>query len=117
MHEFAICQNIISQVENIARQHQSPAVHLIKLQIGPLSGIESTLLESAFTIAATGTLAEQAKLSIEIMPVRVKCLSCNKTSSIVNIHQLLCASCGDWHTQLISGDEMILKQIELDLPD
>lgn len=112
MHELAVCQDIISQVATIARDNHAIAVDVIALQIGPLSGIEIPLLASAFTIASAGTVAEEAELKIEAMPIRVRCHACH-TESVVNQNRLLCKQCGDWQTQLISGDEMILRQIEL----
>ena len=113
MHELAICQDVIAQVERIAQQHQAIAIERIEMQIGPLSGVEAPLLKSAFTIACSGTIAENAELAIESMPIKVKCRSCNK-ESVVTTNNLICNHCGDWKTQLISGDEMILKRIEMD---
>lgn len=112
MHELSVCQGIISQVEQIATRHQASAVSLIKLQIGPLSGVEPQLLENAFSIAAAGSVAEQAKLHIDSLPVRVRCSQCGSESD-ASPNRLLCASCGDWRTLLISGDEMLLASVEL----
>ena len=116
MHELAVCQDIISQVEAIALSHQAHSVEVINLQIGPLSGVEIPLLESAFSIARAGTVAEHALLNVEAIPIRVKCNSCN-TESEVTQNKLLCKQCGNWQTQLISGDEMLLRQIELETGD
>ncbi|MGD2119655.1 MAG: hydrogenase maturation nickel metallochaperone HypA [Chromatiales bacterium] len=113
MHELAICQDVITQVEQIAQQHQAVTVARIELQVGPLSGVEVPLLEAAFPIACAGTVAEQAELAIEATPIRVKCQSCHE-QSLVKANNLACRHCGDWHTQLVSGDEMILKRIEMD---
>ena len=116
MHELAVCQDIISQVEAIALSHHAQSVEVINLQIGPLSGVEIPLLESAFSIARAGTVAENALLNIEALPIRVKCNICN-TESEVTQNKLLCKQCGNWQTQLISGDEMLLRQIELETAD
>ena len=116
MHELAVCQDIISQVEAIALSHHAYSVEVINLQIGPLSGVEIPLLESAFSIARAGTVAENALLNIEAIPIRVKCNACN-TESEVTQNKLLCKQCGNWQTQLISGDEMLLRQIELEAGD
>jgi len=112
MHELSVCQSIITQVETIALERCAETVDSITLQIGPLSGVEIPLLESAFSIASAGTVAENAALNIEAMPVRVKCKACKKESN-VSMNKLICKHCGDWQTELISGDEMILRQIEL----
>jgi len=85
----------------------------IRLQIGPLSGAEAPLIESAYPIAAAGTVAEEAILEIETMPIRVHCNRCDE-ESIAKANRLICGNCGDFHTELISGDEMLLASLELD---
>jgi len=116
MHELAICQSLLNQVEDIALQHQSEAVTSITLGIGPLSGVESQLLINAYSIASAGTVAEHAKLIIENLPIRVRCNECgNESEALAN--KLICKSCGNWRTSLVSGDEMMLMSLELDTSD
>jgi len=113
MHELAICQDLMQQVETIALQHDGAQVVEIHLQIGPLSGVEAHLLQAAFSIARAGTVVANAELSIESMPVLVKCKACGEQSEVES-NRLLCSHCGNWQTRLISGDEMLLKRIELE---
>jgi hydrogenase nickel incorporation protein HypA/HybF len=114
MHELSVCQSLITQVEMIAAQHRTRSVSSITLQIGPLSGIEPSLLQQAFTLARAGSVAEQATLVIESLPIRVRCQVCERESEATP-NRLLCAHCGDYHTRLISGDEMLLASVELDV--
>jgi hydrogenase nickel incorporation protein HypA/HybF len=30
------------------------------------------------------------------------------------MNRLLCGACGDWHTQVIGGDELLLESVELE---
>lgn len=113
MHELSICQALITQLDEIARENKAQNVVSIRLQIGPLSGVEAPLLKNAFPIAAAGTIAEQATLELETVPIRIRCLRCNAESE-ASINQLVCGACGDYHTELISGDEMLLASVELD---
>lgn len=114
MHELSVCQSMLAQVERIALRHQANRVTGVTLRIGPLSGIEPGLLQQAFTLARAGSVAEQATLVIESLPIRVKCRTCGQESEVTP-NRLLCAHCGDYHTQLISGDEMLLASVELDV--
>lgn len=116
MHELAVCQDIIAQVEAIALNNNAMSVAVINLQIGPLSGVEIPLLTSAFSIARSGTVAEHAELRVEALPIRIKCNDCH-TESVVAQNKLVCKQCGNWKTQLISGDEMLLRQVELETAD
>ena len=115
MHELAVCQSVISQVEQIAREHQASAVSSIKLLIGTLSGVEPALLAQAFTIAQAGTIADGATLEMETLPIRVRCRSCHAESD-ATANKLVCGACGDWQTDIISGDEMLLASLELVTP-
>lgn len=112
MHELSICQALLNQVEKFATQHQAQQVVKIIVKIGPLSGIVPELLEHAFLLARAGTIAEQAQLIFEPSPIRIRCQSCNRESEASPNH-LVCSHCGDWHTQLISGDEMLLASLEM----
>lgn len=114
MHELSVCQDIIAQAEAIAREHGARAVSVIELRIGPLSGVEIPLLEQAFTIARAGTVAEEAALCIESLPVRVRCETCGAETD-ATVSRLVCGGCGDWKTRLVSGDEMLLARLELEL--
>lgn len=114
MHELSVCQSLLAQVETIAQQQRAERVTGISLLIGPLSGIEPDLLQQAFTLARAGSVADQARLVIESLPIRVRCQSCERESEALP-NRLICAHCGDYHTQLISGDEMLLASVELDV--
>jgi hydrogenase nickel incorporation protein HypA/HybF len=84
----------------------------VKLQIGPLSGVEADLLRQAFPLASAGSVAEAAQLVIEKLPIRVRCESCGAETA-AEPNKLVCGTCGDWHTRLLSGDEMLLASVEL----
>ena len=80
--------------------------------MGPLSGVEAPLLKQAFPFAAAQTVAEHAALIIEELPVIVECKQCGSHSTVAT-NKLICAQCGDYHTRLVSGDEMLLASVEL----
>ncbi len=112
MHELSVCMALLEQVQKIARQHNATRVERIELKIGPLSGVEIPLLEHAYPLAAAGTVAEDAQLLIESMPVRVRCTQCHAESEVPS-NRLVCDACGDFRTRMISGDEMLLSRVVL----
>lgn len=112
MHELAVCQALVGEVAAVARSNGASSVTDIYVSIGPLSGVEGPLLLHAFPLAAAGTIASGAILHLQEMPVRVGCGNCGaETEATVN--KLVCGQCGDWHTQLISGDELMLQRVAL----
>lgn len=116
MHELSICLALLDQVQSIAREHGATGVERILLRVGPLSGVEPRLLKNAYPLAATGTIAETAVLDIEPAPVRVRCNECGAETA-AEPNRLLCGQCGGFHTRVIGGDEMLLANLELTVPD
>lgn len=68
MHELAICEELLAQVERIAREHTA-AVRCVHVRVGLNSGIEPTLLERAYSVACAGTAVEGVRLAIEYAPL------------------------------------------------
>ena len=116
MHELAVCQALMNQVESIAAERNARSVVTITIGMGPLSGVEAQLLKHAYPVASAGTIAEGAELVIQTLPVRIRCNRCGCESEALP-NKLLCAECGEWHTTLVSGDEMMLMSIELEKSD
>jgi hydrogenase nickel incorporation protein HypA/HybF len=111
MHELAVCQALVEQVEQLAREQKAQRVGLIEVAIGPLSGIEPQLLEQAYPFAVAGSLAEGAELRLQRAPVRVHCDQCQQDSE-ASANRLVCGHCGNWRTALVSGDELLLTRVE-----
>jgi hydrogenase nickel incorporation protein HypA/HybF len=113
MHELSVAQALVEQIEHIVREQRASAATRVRLRIGPLSGVAADLLASAFPLAAAGSVAEAASLDVVAAPVRIRCQTCGVESEAA-VNRLLCGACGDWHTQVISGDELILESVELE---
>ena len=111
MHELSVCQELVMQVERIAREHQAQ-VSSITIRLGPLSGVERALLEQAYPLAVAGTCLSAARLVIDSLAVRVHCRNCHEDTDAAP-NRMLCANCGDWRTELLSGDELQLASVEL----
>ncbi|MGE0081246.1 MAG: hydrogenase maturation nickel metallochaperone HypA [Thiohalomonadaceae bacterium] len=112
MHELSLCQGLIRQVLEIAREHRAERVEQVVLRVGPLSGVEPNLLADAFPFATAGTRAEGAELIIETDAVHVRCLSCGAETE-ASPNSLACADCGDLRTELLNGDELLLVSVQL----
>ena len=76
MHELAIAKGIIDIVKAEAENQGFRKVLEIKLRVGEFSGIVPDCLREFFPIAAAGTPAEKAELTMESIPARFRCLDC-----------------------------------------
>lgn len=113
MHELSVCQALVRQLQELAHREGAARIIKVVVQVGPLAGIEPQLLRHAYPIASAGSLACNAELVIEDLPLRVRCEVCGAESDAAP-NRLLCGACGDYHTQLLSGDELLLAQVELE---
>ena len=116
MHELAICQALIEQVERVARENSARRILSVTVAVGPLSGVEAQLLEHAYPLAAAGTVAEHARLIVQSVPVRVRCRTCQAESAAA-ANRLLCGSCNDWRVDVVAGEDMLLQRVEIETVD
>lgn len=113
MHEMAIVQSVLDIAFTEAEKHSARKISKIKLRIGELSGVVRDSLEFAFEVLRQGTLAEDAALEIEAVPLRVVCRSCGSAETVTGDLTLICRSCGD-ALAIVSGREMKVEYIDLD---
>ena len=112
MHELAICQSLLREVERAAHEHGAQAVTAIFVTVGPLSGVEPALLARAFSVARVGTIADEAQLEIRESGVTVWCDECQQ-ETVVAANALVCGKCQGWQVRLRSGDELLLQRLIL----
>lgn len=112
MHELSICRSLLREVERVAAANGSAEVIAITVAVGPLAGVEPSLLQRAFGVARCGTIADGARLEVEAMPIIVRCEACAaETQATVNA--LRCGQCGTWQVEIMSGNELLLKRVDL----
>lgn len=116
MHELSICQALMDEVARVARERRARRVLSVTVRIGPLSGAEPGLLESAFPLASAGTLAADSRLIVERAEVRVRCLECGEESQ-AQPTRVVCGRCGGWRVRVLRGEEMLLTSVELECDD
>jgi len=112
VHELAVAQALVEQVDAVIGQHRAGSATSIRVRIGPLAGVVPELLASAFPLAAAGRRMEHAALEFIHAPIRVRCQTCGLDTAAA-MNRLVCGACGNWHTQIISGDELLLESVEL----
>jgi hydrogenase nickel incorporation protein HypA/HybF len=113
VHELAVAQALVEQVDAVIEQNQANCASLIRVRIGPLAGVVPELLASAFPLAAAGSRMEHALLEFSHAPIKVHCQTCGADTEAA-MNRLICSDCGDWHTQILSGDELLLESVELE---
>jgi hydrogenase nickel incorporation protein HypA/HybF len=110
MHELSIIQGVVEICEQHAGGRRILAV---TLEIGMLSGVVPEALEFCFDAATNGTQLEGAQLVIERVPATGFCSLCGAVSRIDSYFDP-CPDCSAPALELRSGDEMRVKDLEVE---
>jgi hydrogenase nickel incorporation protein HypA/HybF len=110
MHELSIAQGIIEVCEQHAKGRP---VTFVSVQIGALSGVVPEALEFCYEAAVNGTLLEGSRLEIERIAATGHCESCGVVSEIAGFTDP-CPCCGGFPLEIRSGEEMRVKELEVD---
>jgi hydrogenase nickel incorporation protein HypA/HybF len=113
MHEMAISEGILGILEDEGRRQHYSRVRKVRLEIGPFSGVESEALRFSFDVVTKGTLAEDAVLEIIETQAQAWCLPCERTVPISQRFDA-CPECGSHQLQVTAGEEMRIKELEVD---
>ncbi len=107
---------LVRQAEAEARGRGATAVLAVTVRAGRLTGVVPELLERAYEMARTDSLLAGAPLTVEVVPARARCPSCG-TEGEFDDFALVCPSCGAIGLTVLSGDEIVLTRLELEMAD
>ena len=114
MHELSIIESILEIAEEHAREANSSSITVIRLRLGQFTAIAREALEFAFDIARLGTLAEHARLEIEVVPLILHCIVCDAATQPTNARCFHCVQCG-FPLKFVSGKELQIESIEVEI--
>jgi len=112
MHELSLCEGVVQLIEDQAREQGFAKVRTVWLEIGALAGVETGAMRFSFDAVARNTVADAARLEIIDIPGRARCPACQQTVD-VNTRYDDCPGCGHYPLDVISGDEMRIKELEV----
>ncbi len=110
MHELGVVIEVVKNVTEIAEQNGLTKIDTIVLQIGELSSMIPQYIESCYPAAVDGTILEETKLEIEILPGNALCNGCKKVFNIIS-NKSICPKCESNKWEMLSGKEFMIKEI------
>ena len=113
MHEMSLCESLIGVIEDQATAHHYSRVRGVFLEIGTLACVEAEALRFCFDVVTRGTLAEGAALEIIETRPEAWCLACSRAVSVQQRFDP-CPECGGYQLQISGGDELRIKELEVD---
>jgi hydrogenase nickel incorporation protein HypA/HybF len=110
MHEMSITESIVDICEENSGGRR---VISVTLEVGALSGIVPEAVEFCFDACTRDTLMEGAQLQIERIPAVAYCLDCRVQSGVSTFYDS-CPACGGYRMELLSGNELRVKELEVE---
>ena len=114
MHELGIVFHVAKQVEEVAEQNGAEHISEVVLSIGEVSTvIPDYLIDCWAWNAKKHPMLDGSKLTCETIKAVTFCEDCQKEYETV-VHGKTCPHCGSENTYLVTGNEVILKEVIAD---
>ena len=114
MHELGIVFNITKQIEEIAKENKVKSVTSLTIEVGEVSTVVPEYFSDCFEWAKKKTeYLQNCKLNLVVLSALSYCEDCKQTFPTV-ANGKKCPHCGSEHTYLVSGNEVKMKQIEVE---
>ncbi|WP_252250474.1 hydrogenase maturation nickel metallochaperone HypA [Clostridium sp. ZBS13] len=110
MHELGVVFDVVKTVENFVKKNGLTQIDTLVLQIGELSSMIPKYIEACYPAAVDGTLLQDTKLEIEILPGNGICKECNTVFNIIK-NNGKCSKCGGGYWEMLCGKEFMIKEI------
>ncbi len=124
MHELSLARNLIDQVLALAEEYQAKRIIKVTVIIGPFSGIVADSFCFGFdALKQDHDPTKKSILVIETPSPDYSCLQCGNLftapaeqalPTISPIANVPCPDCGSDHCTTSGGNELILKQLEME---
>ncbi|MDT5053214.1 MAG: hydrogenase nickel incorporation protein HypA/HybF, partial [Mycobacterium sp.] len=108
MHEMALTQSVVDAVcEHAAGRH----VHSVKVQIGALCAVVPDAMQFCFELATEGTVADGARLDLNVQPGSARCRSCGQSFELHDL--ILLCPCGSADVEVLAGRDLRILSMEV----
>ncbi|RAU20703.1 hydrogenase maturation nickel metallochaperone HypA [Paramagnetospirillum kuznetsovii] len=114
MHEMSLTEGVVRILEDQAAAHGFTRVKTVWLEIGELSTVVPESMEFCFgAVAAGNPLTADARLEIIRVPGAAWCMDCSENVPVTSRVDL-CPKCGGAKLAVTSGEEMRIKELEVE---
>ena len=113
MHEASIAISLVETVADLCRQQGYQEIERVRLKVGRAAGILPDALLFAFDMAKAGTVAANAELDIEYIPLNGRCRDCDSRFESHERYVFACPACRSSAIKITGGDEMQIVDMEV----
>jgi hydrogenase nickel incorporation protein HypA/HybF len=108
MHELAITQSVVDAVCEHAAGRR---VHSVRVQVGALCAVVPDAMEFCFGLAANGTVADGARLDLDVQPGTARCRTCGGEFTLSDL--ILLCPCGSADVEVLTGRDLRILSMEV----
>ena len=113
MHEMSLAEGVLQIIEDSAKTQNFSRVKTVWLEIGQLAGVEAEAMKFCFDAVTRDSIAQDAKLEIVEKPGQAWCLHCAETVQVRALYDA-CPKCGSHQVQVTGGNEMRVKELDVE---
>lgn len=113
MHELSVTEGLLKICLDEGQKHKIKKINEINIVVGELTDLIPECISYYFNIVAMGTIAENAKINIEYVPVNIICRSCGYEGPLGQ-EKYLCPKCSGADYKITKGKEFYLNTMEVD---
>lgn len=110
MHELSLCEGIYAIVD---RASDGRRVEQIHLRVGRLRQVVPQTLVHCWGLLTESTELAGSQLTIEDVPIRLRCMACGEVTQVGASLDLTCAACGNVQVEVVAGEELMVTSLEL----
>ena len=112
MHESALARRLVAAV---LERTAGARVRVVRGWVAESEALSPESLAFHFAAHARGTLAEDARLELELTRVEARCRACGRTYTPEH-HVVLCPACGSGDAELLGEAGLGLHALEVEVP-
>ena len=113
MHEMSIVENLFDIIDEISEENKLIKISKVIVQLGAMRAVIPESFQFAFDTIKKDTIAKDAKLIMELIPIKLHCRTCG-VNSIVEDHVFFCPRCQSQDIEVIEGEDIIISSLEGD---
>lgn len=115
MHEMSIVESLLETMRETLTACPHGQVRAVRVRVGALRRVEPLILQFCYEAAVRDTPMAGSRLEIQPVEAGAKCESCGLEFPVEQ-HWFECPRCHSCRARLMTGDELDLVDIELDVP-
>jgi len=103
MHELSVTEGILKIALEEAEKHNAKKINNIRVKMWEMSGLLPDCINYYFAIVSKDSIAADAVLEVEKLPVKIHCNNCNNCSRIA-VRSFRCPVCGSQDLKVVQGN-------------